>query len=530
MVKGRGLESILAITLLAGAIVLSANAIHTYGSFYHDDAFISLRYSRNWINGQGLVWNPGERVEGYTNFLFVFLAAAMGLLKSDLVAVSRIIGIVPFAIICLVFAGSILRSILQKGNDILRLGTGAVFVLSSPAMWIWSFGGLETTFYALLLFMAILATVKRPRILSSSTGLLISGSLFALATLTKPEGALFFPLAVLYVMSEGGKTLRGRLKDAALLSIPFFAISISYWGWRILYYRDLFPNTFYAKGGFSIGKIVAGCDYLRAFAAVPPPYFVPGFILAVAALSISGRWNSKTRFYGIMFIAIIAFAVLWGGDHMPAYRLFIPVIPVFGLFLSQAIPRLFPVLEPWGKILMAVTALCLAGAPHFHPPAALARAKTMDQATFVGSIVGKYVNEHWPPDMLIALNTAGSPPYYWPEDRFVDMLGLNDRHIAKREIATRAMFWQNIPGHEKGDGKYVLSRKPDCIIIGPAEGSAVTAPWFLSDFELSQDKGFFRLYTKKETVIDVRGVPGYRDYGVTRTGALTFIYYQRTDR
>src|SRR5262245_49032609 len=37
-----------------------------------DDAFISFRYARNWAEGQGLVWNPGERVEGYTNFLWTF--------------------------------------------------------------------------------------------------------------------------------------------------------------------------------------------------------------------------------------------------------------------------------------------------------------------------------------------------------------------------------------------------------------------------------------------------------------------------
>jgi hypothetical protein len=145
MVKSHPLDSVLAIILLVGAIILSVNAIRTYGSFYHDDAFISLRYSRNWISGQGLVWNPGERVEGYSNFLFVFLAAAMGLVKSDLVAVSRIIGIASFAIICLIFAGSVFRSILQKGSEIPDLAMGAVFVLSSPAMWIWSFGGLETT-------------------------------------------------------------------------------------------------------------------------------------------------------------------------------------------------------------------------------------------------------------------------------------------------------------------------------------------------------------------------------------------------
>ena len=41
-----------------------------------DDAYIGLRYARNLSVGEGLVFNPGERVEGYTNFLWVIILAA----------------------------------------------------------------------------------------------------------------------------------------------------------------------------------------------------------------------------------------------------------------------------------------------------------------------------------------------------------------------------------------------------------------------------------------------------------------------
>jgi hypothetical protein len=40
-----------------------------------DDAFISLRYATNWARGEGLTFNPGEVVEGYTNFLEVAILA-----------------------------------------------------------------------------------------------------------------------------------------------------------------------------------------------------------------------------------------------------------------------------------------------------------------------------------------------------------------------------------------------------------------------------------------------------------------------
>jgi hypothetical protein len=38
-----------------------------------DDAYISYRYAQNLAQGNGLVFNRGERVEGYSNFLHVLM-------------------------------------------------------------------------------------------------------------------------------------------------------------------------------------------------------------------------------------------------------------------------------------------------------------------------------------------------------------------------------------------------------------------------------------------------------------------------
>ena len=43
-----------------------------------DDAFISFRYAENLVRGLGLVYNAGERVEGYSNFLWT-LGTALGM-------------------------------------------------------------------------------------------------------------------------------------------------------------------------------------------------------------------------------------------------------------------------------------------------------------------------------------------------------------------------------------------------------------------------------------------------------------------
>ena len=45
-----------------------------------DDAMISMRYAYNLAHGNGLVWNVGERVQGFTNPLWVLYMALFHLL------------------------------------------------------------------------------------------------------------------------------------------------------------------------------------------------------------------------------------------------------------------------------------------------------------------------------------------------------------------------------------------------------------------------------------------------------------------
>ena len=68
------------IYLLAAPWLLLLAWLTSVAWFLTDDAFISFRYVRNLLEGHGLVFNPGEYVEGYTNFLWILeLAALWGL-------------------------------------------------------------------------------------------------------------------------------------------------------------------------------------------------------------------------------------------------------------------------------------------------------------------------------------------------------------------------------------------------------------------------------------------------------------------
>jgi hypothetical protein len=152
--------------------------------------------------------------------------------------------------------------------------------------------------------------------------------------------------------------------------------------------------------------------------------------------------------------------------------------------------------------------------------------RKMDSAAHVGTIVGQHIERTWPRDIEIALNTAGSTPFHASEGRvFIDMLGLNDPVIAKRENVPVLTPGQAVPGHGKGDGAYVLARAPDRIILGPAEGTDAATPWFLSDAEMARTPEFRRCYEK---VVERIAYPeAFAGIGPERPNPLPFIWYRR---
>ena len=82
--------------LIAGTLValIALHVLHVLRyNFVSDDAFISLRYAANLLAGHGLVFNPGERVEGFTSPLWTLLLAGFGACGFDLLEAARALGL-----------------------------------------------------------------------------------------------------------------------------------------------------------------------------------------------------------------------------------------------------------------------------------------------------------------------------------------------------------------------------------------------------------------------------------------------------
>ena len=518
--------------------------------YYHDDAYIILRYAQNFLDGHGFVWNPGERVEGCSTFLWLLLITGAGYCGLDLVTASQVLGIL--LALATLFAAFVLR-----GNryplGILLLGTNSCFAL-------WAQGGLETIAFGFFIFFACTIFHKHRQTKSSLIG---TGLIFALATMTRPEGALFFGLTLLFCLLDNKQLSIRNSKRAALLLGAFCLLYAPYFLWRLLYYGHLFPCTFYVKGGTNLFKLLFGTRYVFHF------LLGYGFPLIIILFIKDKSAFLRSRLYLVALPAIFCcYVISVGGDHMQGFRFLTPLLPVYYLLIQEAFHAAFQ--NKKSSYRLAVPALLItvnflisySSIPK--GPAANQEAlrhsykyrncfATPDPAAYIGKHVGTHIKQNWPRDCTIAVNTAGSIPYY-SGFKAIDMLGLNDYTIAKTVVTYNYEFlpqsfqeimslssagqrkafikkimrtylpWELIPGHGKGDGDYVLARKPDYIILGPAQGD--DKAWFPGDRELIQSNEFQQKYQLKKTAISVKDA-FHPFYSETKTGTLLFSYYKR---
>jgi hypothetical protein len=514
------------LALLVGAIVICALGTYLNRAYFSDDAFITLRYAYNFIHGDGICWNPGERVEGNTNFLFLVTVSGLGAMGVDLVTASRIVNFSAF-ISLLAFVAFYFRRVRRRepaeGQGVPESAAFALVLANFP-MIVWCWGGMETPVYTLFCTIGIWTFSEAMGSGFKGQQLVLSAVAFALACMLRPDGMLFPFLSSVFLVGSTWRQVGVLVKRILLFVVPFSSIFVPYFLWRFNYYGLLLPNTYYVKAAdLDLGMLSCGMLYLLKY-SISPPFLLP--VLVAAMVYARKEWSRDRRiaYLGCAVFLYLLYVVLVGGDHLTTFRFILPVIPSAILLLYLAVGRYMDQLDGRrGLVVCLVTLYCIS----LQIVWPLVNVRSMHDVAFVGRIVGKYIATEWPEGSLVALNAAGATPYYAPRHRYIDMLGLNDAHIAHRRIRSRQLEKQWLPGHLKGDGAYVLSRAPDYIIVGPPLGRAIDDPWFLSDLEMGQDPRFEQNYERVRVDVDAKPFKGYEDYECTRSGTLEFTYYER---
>lgn len=433
-------------TMLICTLLAFAMFAVPLSQFVVDDAFISFRYARNLARGHGLTYNPGERVEGYSNLLWVLLVAPCHTVGIDALLWARLLG---FACTLLVILTVVkLPTACARPKDVIGCIAPALLCTNCSFV-LWTFGGMETALFALLVTWGCFLYARGRA--SASVGA------FVLASLTRPEGALLLALTMAhYVVTQHFGCASGRRGRAWATCACGTVLLGVYAIWRQRYYGDWLPNTFHAKSGATLAHVLQGSEYLQDFCMT---YFHPLLLLlpvvTIFASPGAARWASHML---CMIVAAAFFALYAGGDWMPAHRFIVPVLPIAYFLVQEGARDLLRCMSPVtgrpkaaGIAAVGVVVLLFQNALTFADARHQARRFATENA--YGASVGRWLRARAGEGASLAVCDAGILPYV-TDFHTIDRRGLMDRHIARLRGETFM---------DKCDPDYVLDRKPTFI-------------------------------------------------------------------
>ena len=424
-----------------------------------DDAYIVARYVRQLYDGNGLVFNPGERINAVTSPLLTLVVALVHPIAPEPVEVYRVAAAVLTAWTLVAIAR---RAYATKVDALLFLA----LTLGSPFVCFWSIGGLETP----LLLCACSWLTWFALSANQDNGRQRAVRIIALATvavLTRYD-------SVLYVAPVAAWCLLQYRRDARVVATAIVcAATVSAWiAFTYAYYGDVFPTSFYVKfsGNESGGEVLRGAGYALSFAVLT-------LILPVAAFRLwkRGRADDDRRIFWALVLgaaAETAYAVFAGDKHMMyAYRLFVPYLPSVMLLLTGGgAARDVPVAERrtrlgWVSLclvyqtLMAACLYYLSENPNL---SLLLRRQQAGNESYEFSTIGakytraflaavrasaKEIDAHWNAvsaesrPMRIAVLTGGTLPYRLPHAYALESL-VSYRHRCSGNLASYADYAQ----------------------------------------------------------------------------------------
>ncbi len=273
-----------------------------------DDAFITFRYVRFFLQGHGLVYNIGERVEGYTNFLWLmelaFIQHVFRVLPEHAVfALSMAYTLGTFGLVAFLAR----LDVKDRWRDTAMILVVA-FLALHRSFAVWGSGGLETRQFTFLILLGV-AFIRRPPI--ARWGTIPASLVYALAGLTRPEAPLFLAIATLVLASDKRWSRVGRLRAWAQLVLPALTCFLLHTAFRTAYYGDLVPNTFHAKSEWVPAM---GAFYFRAFAMETGLFVIAP--LACIGAGLRARQGDRGLLLGLAPLLPHGLYLLTiGGDH-----------------------------------------------------------------------------------------------------------------------------------------------------------------------------------------------------------------------
>ncbi|MDP7112747.1 MAG: hypothetical protein QGH45_12325, partial [Myxococcota bacterium] len=413
--------------LLVPAGILLAT-MWSYKGYIKDDAFISYRFARNLAAGHGPVFNIGERVEGYTNFLWIVLTAPAFWFDADPVLWSKVMGAgFSLGAMVLVFLGARWLG----GNRPSAFHYVAPLLLAcSTSVALWAMSGMAPS---MMLFAGTASIVFLWRGIHEDRALFyaLSAGAGVMAALTRPEGHMFViiaGMATFFVAVRGRRIPPGAWWLVGVAG----AVLVPYHIWRFAYFGDLLPNTYYVKAATGSEVYKEGWNQLGGFMAFNVNW---GIGIAALAALIPRKYRQPRLLALTLCLFFMLYLVKIGRDEMKHYRLFLPVFGLYVLLAGEGLRALCQLWKGWQpRWVAAVPAFAIAVAlvvpslqftvEHRYED----RYLEMSEKSF--QQMGRYILEHSDEGDRAIFQDMGACPYAGYPRHFVDPIGVVDYFVA----------------------------------------------------------------------------------------------------
>jgi hypothetical protein len=461
--------------LALGLFVLHAGYLaYLRGPFCVDDAYISFRYAASLLDGQGLVFNAGERVEGYTNFGWVMIISGLLALGLDPAWAAR-------AVSLLLGTGVVwltLGFVRARTRHPAAVWIAAGLLVTDGTLVIWAQDGMETILFGLLVLLgASLLAGELTRLEASgptgAAGFPWWGLALGLATLTRPEGGLFFATGGVFAAAWGlsrGRLPRGQIIRLLALSAAAYLVLVLPWFlWRWTYYDALLPNTFYAKVGSSGYQVLRGLRYSWHFLVPQHPALIA--LLVIAAGTSIARRASLALWEGLFLTlagVFLLYVVAVGGDWMGSSRFFVPIVLLLYPVLAERLAAGLVAAHSPSARRAVWAAVALLVVCQFVTSTATGIAQSADIARDRGRgrrLLASWLRTHAEPGDTLLATEIGQ--LAWESRlRVLDLHGLTDRHVAHLDVESMG---RGRAGHEKVDLAYSFSKRPEWVWLPGVE-------------------------------------------------------------
>lgn len=299
-----------------------------------DDAYVTFRTVDNFVDGRGLTWNPGERVQAFTNPLWTFILSAAYLLTGEIYYTSIGISIaVSTAVLGWIGAISASRY---------HYWIGVVALTVSKAYTDYSTSGLENPLTHFLLagfFYVFLTRAFDGRTLVRLTAI---GSLLAVNRLD--AGILVAPaLVYAFLASLDDTTSASDWLAGTKRTVLGFTPLIAWETFALIYYGFPFPNTYYAKTRTTIGRselVARGLTYVTDSVRLDP--LSGAIVLSGVGIAVLGG-HRRLRVLGSGVVLYLLYVLSIGGGFMAGRLLAAPVLLSVLIVISRH--RVVPGLE-----------------------------------------------------------------------------------------------------------------------------------------------------------------------------------------